>query len=376
MNKNRKEIPIWEKSKKIKKFTVGEMFSGPGGIGLALNKTKHLTEYVNYSFEHSWASDYDENTAKTYQENIFKKNTKAKYFCQDVKTLDIQSLPNVDGFLYGFPCNDFSLVGKSQGEKGKFGGLYKYGIEFIQKSNPLFILAENVSGIKSSNEGDTFKKIISELNNAGKYGYDLSVHLYKFEEYGVPQRRHRYIIIGTRGDLNLSFKVPKPRNKQKSSKEALEIPPIKKDSINHEIPVHSKTVTARLSKIKPGENAWNAKLPKDLRLNVKGAKLSQIYKRLIADRPSYTITGSGGGGTHVYHWEENRALTNREKARLQTFPDHFIFHGGKESVRNQVGMAVPVKGAEIILKALLKTFSNNEYESIEPSVGYFKNKTL
>jgi len=78
MNKNRKEIPIWEKSKKIKKFTVGEMFSGPGGIGLALNKTKHLTEYVNYSFEHSWASDYDENTAKTYQENIFKKNTKAK----------------------------------------------------------------------------------------------------------------------------------------------------------------------------------------------------------------------------------------------------------------------------------------------------------
>jgi DNA (cytosine-5)-methyltransferase 1 len=376
MNKNHKEIPIWEKSKKIKKFTVGEMFSGPGGIGLALNKTKHLTEYVNYSFEHSWASDYDENTAKTYQENIFKKNTKAIYFCQDVRTLDIQSLPNVDGFLYGFPCNDFSLVGKSQGEKGKFGGLYKYGIEFIQKSNPLFIFAENVSGIKSSNEGETFKKIISELNNAGKYGYDLSVHLYKFEEYGIPQRRHRYIIVGTRGDLNLSFKIPKPRNKQKSSKEALEIPPIKKDSFNHEIPVHSKTVTARLSKIKPGENAWNAKLPKELRLNVKGAKLSQIYKRLIADRPSYTITGSGGGGTHVYHWEEDRALTNREKARLQTFPDNFIFHGGKESVRNQVGMAVPVKGAEIILKALLKTFSNNEYESIEPSFGYFKNKTL
>ena len=81
--------------------------------------------------------------------------------------------------------------------------------------------------------------------------------------------------------------------------------------------------------IKPGESAWNAQLPTYLKLNVKGAKLSHIYKRLEPSKPAYTITGSGGGGTYVYHWYENRALTNREGARLQTFPDEFVFLGSK-----------------------------------------------
>ena len=61
--------------------------------------------------------------------------------------------------------------------------------------------------------------------------------------------------------------------------------------------------------------------------------MSQIYRRLDPNKPAYTITGSGGGGTHGYHWEENRALTNRERARLQTFPDDFIFEGPKERVK-------------------------------------------
>ena len=91
----------------------------------------------------------------------------------------------------------------------------------------------------------------------------------------------------------------------------------------------------RLSHILPGENVWTSNLPTHLKLNVKGAKLSQIYKRLDPKKPSYTITGSGGGGTHGYHYSENRALTNRERARIQTFPDNYIFKGSKESVRNK-----------------------------------------
>jgi DNA (cytosine-5)-methyltransferase 1 len=78
----------------------------------------------------------------------------------------------------------------------------------------------------------------------------------------------------------------------------------------------------------------------------------------------------------VYHWSEPRALTNRERARLQTFPDDFVFHGSKESVRSQIGMAVPVEGVKIILQALLKSFSNEKYQSIEPSHGKFISKTL
>lgn len=80
--------------------------------------------------------------------------------------------------------------------------------------------------------------------------------------------------------------------------------------------------------------------------------MSHIYKKLKRDEPSYTVTGSGGGGTHVYHFAENRALTNRERARLQTFPDEYNFSGGKESIRRQIGMAVPVEGAARIMVAV------------------------
>ena len=88
-----------------------------------------------------------------------------------------------------------------------------------------------------------------------------------------------------------------------------------KNAANQEATKQSKTVIERLEHIKPGENAWTASLPEHLKLNVKGAKMSMIYKRLNPDKPSYTVTGSGGGGTHIYHWDEPRALTNRERAR-------------------------------------------------------------
>src|SRR5690625_5072420 len=120
---------------------------------------------------------------------------------------------------------------------------------------------------------------------------------------------------------------------------------------NHEFTRHTQ-----LSYILTGENAWYLGIPKELQLSVKGARLSSIYKRLDPNRPAYTATDSGGGGMHMYHWEEPRALTNRERAGLQTFPDNFAFYGNKESVRKQIGIAVPPKGAEIVFKSHFKVF--------------------
>ena len=110
-------------------------------------------------------------------------------------------------------------------------------------------------------------------------------------------------------------------------------------------------------------------MPEELQLNIRGARISQIYKRLDPDRPSYTVTGSGGGGTHIYHWEEPRALTNRERARLQTFPDNYEFVGSKEKVRKQIGMAVPCRGAQIIFEAILRSFAGIEYPYLEPNMN-------
>jgi len=152
-----------------------------------------------------------------------------------------------------------------------------------------------------------------------------------------------------------------------SCKTAIEVPPIPTDAANNELTKQSATVVERLKHIKPGQNAFTANLPEELQLNVKGAKISQIYKRLDPAKPAYTVTGSGGGGTHIYHYKEHRALTNRERARLQTFPDDYVFEGSKESVRKQIGMAVPAKGAQVIFEAILNTFAGIEYDSMPAS---------
>ena len=174
-----------------------------------------------------------------------------------------------------------------------------------------------------------------------------------------------------RDDINVEFKIPSSASYAKvdnTCKTAIEVPPIAPDAPNNDLTKQSATVIERLGYIKPGQNAFTAELPERLKLNVSGAKISQIYKRLDPDKPAYTVTGSGGGGTHIYHWSEPRALTNRERARLQTFRDDFVFEGSKESVRKQIGMAVPCEGAKIIFEAILKTFAGIPYESMPANI--------
>ena len=357
-------------------FQLGELFCGPGGLGYAAISSKSNDR--KYSIKHKWANDYDPDTCETYRKNICP-NSKNSVICADVKLLDLNSLSPINAFAFGFPCNDFSMVGEQKGLNGTYGPLYTYGVKILEKFQPLWFLAENVGGIRTSNEGNAFGEILKALFNTG---YDLFPNYYKFEKYGVPQNRHRVIIIGIRKDLNLTFRIPSSKpyiDFDISAGNAILNPPIEAGSYNNELTRQSAIVIERLKHIKPGENAFNAHLPEHLKLNVKGAKISQIYRRLEKDKPSYTITGSGGGGTHVYHWEENRALTNRERARLQTFPDTFIFSGSKESVRKQIGMAVPVLGAKIIFKAILNTFANISYEFEEasfPSIIHKKQDTL
>ena len=248
-------------------------------------------------------------------------------------------------------------------------------MKVLKLFQPEWFLAENVSGLSSANKGGAFPRIMKDLHDAG---YNIFPHLYKFEEYGVPQARHRIIIIGIRKDFPFIFYPPAPITPDikdyKTSREALENPPIAPDAPNNELPCMTKTVVERLKYIKPGQNAFNADLPAHLQLNIKGARISQIYRRLDPDKPSYTVTGSGGEGTHIYHYSENRALTNRERARLQTFPDDFEFKGTREKVRRQIGMAVPCDGARQIFEAVLKTFARIPYKHVDKCNIKFNNE--
>ena len=360
--------------KNIEFQTVGELFSGPGGgaIGASMSRVELSDKTV--CIRHSWATDYDKDSCETYLANISKYEREEFGFSEnplvahgDINTLDLSEdgpFESVDGLIFGFPCNDFSLVGESKGINGKFGPLYKHGIRVLKrKDKPKWFVAENVSGLSSSNGGKAFELILREMVEAG---YELTAHKYKFEDYGVPQNRHRIIIVGFDKSLGKKFKVPKPNGVTKTVQEAFQDIPA--DAPHQELTRQSKQVIERLQHIKPGQNAWNADIPERLQLNVKSARLSQIYKRLEADKPAYTVTGSGGGGTHMYHWAEDRALTNRERARLQTFPDWYHFSGSKESVRKQIGMAIPPDGSKVVLEAVLNSLYGIDYDVVNANI--------
>jgi len=349
----------------MSEFKLGELFCGPGGIAYGAMTAKISDK--SFSITHQWATDYDKDTCDTYAYNICKGKT-GSVKCVDVRKLDLNNLAEIDALAFGFPCNDYSVVGEQKGMDGVYGPLYSYGISVLKKFKPKWFLAENVGGLRNANDGNAFAKILEEMRSAG---YIITPHLYKFEQYGVPQARHRIIIVGIRNDIKgVEFKVPSPKSYiAKTCREAIEKPPIPSDAANNELTKQSDTVVERLKHIKPGENAFNANLPEKLKLNVTGAKISQIYKRLDPAKPAYTVTGSGGGGTHIYHWSEARALTNRERARLQTFPDSYVFQGSKESVRKQIGMAVPCDGARVIFEAILNTFAGNSYEWVEANIN-------
>lgn len=219
-------------------FRLGELFCGPGGIAIGARDASFVHNGELFSISHEWANDYEKDTCETYARNICPNNPES-VICDDVRNLDIDNLSQIDGLAFGFPCNDFSIVGEQKGFGGNYGPLYTYGVKTLQRFQPSWFLAENVGGLRNSNDGNAFQTIIDELTATG---YNVVANLYKFENYEIPQARHRIIIVGLRLDPN---------------------------------------------------------------------------------KPAYTVTGSGGG-THVYYWSENRALTNRERARLQTFPDDFV----------------------------------------------------
>ena len=341
---------------------LGELFCGPGGFAEGARKSK--------GFKHVWANDIHADTCSTFRKHhpnceviegdVYKKFIKQK----------MSKLKKIDGLIFGFPCNDFSIVGKTLGLQGSYGPLYKAACKVLNFFEPKFFVAENVSSIAPLNDKNqsserflNFTKIMKDLASSSKHGYHIYADKFKFEEYGVPQTRHRQILVGYRGDFfkkdNISYEKPASTTERISCKVALEkgVPGTNQNkrlyekAKNKEPTNHSENVLKRLANTKEGQNVWQIDdefgLP-----NVKSARMSHIYKKLDSSKPAYTVTGSGGGGTHVYHYKENRALTNRERARLQTFDDNYKFEGNKESVRRQIGMAVPVVAAKKILTAV------------------------
>lgn len=238
-------------------FRLGELFCGPGGIAKGA-----ATANINnpeWEITHQWANDYDQDTCKTYTRNICPERPES-VICGDIRELDFNSLyqiGGIDALAFGFPCNDFSIVGEQRGFDGNFGPLYSYGVRVLEEAQPQWFLAENVGGLQSANEGRAMQTIFNAMRNAG---YRIYPNLYKFEEYGVPQARHRIIIVGIRNDLPYEFQIPSTNpyaNIDVSCRNAIENPPIPEDAANNERTAQSAQVVERLNHILPRQNAFN-----------------------------------------------------------------------------------------------------------------------
>ena len=310
---------------------VISLFSGAGGLDLGLKQAGH---------DIIWANDFDKNAVETYRHNIG-----THIVCNDIKNIDISTIPNADVVIGGFPCQGFSQANRFRMIDDERNHLYKFFYNVIKEKQPMFFIAENVKGILSLGKGEAIKQIVSDFENAG---YKTDLHLVNMANYGVPETRQRVIIIGQRIDLSSEwlFQFPKETHskdgkdglhKWVSIKEAIERfpdPDMPNDTLNHEY-----------SKYKVEYRNYTAHRPTD------------------PDKPSPTILarGNGGGGVcAIPHYNGQRRLTVRESAAVQTFPDDFVFFGPRGACYRQIGNAVPVMFAEILGKELKRIEKEEE----------------
>ncbi|MEG3935411.1 DNA cytosine methyltransferase [Microcoleus sp. T3_B1] len=328
-----------------KKPRLISLFSGCGGMDLPFHQA---------GFEVVWAIDSNQYACKTFSRNI------ADVIINDsIENIDIAQVPEAEICIGGFPCQDFSLIWKRPGLEGTRGNLYTYFLDFVNKKKPKAFVAENVKGLLSANNYQAIKQIISDFESIAP-GYLVKPKLYNFADYGVPQVRQRVLLVGIRMDTGFNFVHPQPeygqnrKNPYRTAGEALKNVEAVLDNNQHH-KIQARTVEI-LNRIKPGGNFSD--IPKDSPYYVKGM-ISHVYRRIHPDKPSSTIIAGGGGGTWGYHYLEPRSLTNRERARLQTFPDDFVFEGSTTEVRRQIGNAVPPQGIAAVVESLIPLFKGD-----------------
>lgn len=345
---------------------IVSIFSGCGGLDLGFHEEGYTTV---------WANDFAEWAVKSFK----------GYFGDVIHLKDItkinpyedKTIPECDMVLGGFPCQDFSIIWKQPGLNGTRGGLFRHFAEFVDAKKPKAFVAENVKGLLTANGGKAIDTIVRDFESIAP-GYVVKPHLYNFAEYGVSQFRERVLFVGVRIDTGFRFVHPKPTHGPNADKpyftagEALK--GVEKVPYNNEL-INIKDKTRQMLELIP-EGGNFTDIPKDNPLYVKGM-ISLVYRRLKLDEPAKTIIAAGGGGTWGYHYPEPRPLTNRERARLQSFPDDFIFEGSVTEVRRQIGNAVPPEGVRLVARRLLPLFTG-DYEPVDliPEYEMMKKMTV
>lgn len=329
----------------MKKYTYMDLFAGAGGMSLGFD---------NAGFKNLLAVEFNKDFAETYKKNFPRHNL----IVDDIKNVteqqiyDIIKNEKVDVIIGGPPCQGFSIAGNIgrnfiDDDRNR---LFKEFVRFVKIIKPRVFVLENVAAMERHNKGKTIKEIVSSFK---EIGYDIKYKVLNAVNYGVPQERRRIFIVGTLGENN--FEYPQEINKIVTVKDAIDDLPKLENGETSEIPnhtamKHSAQMLEKMSYVSDGGNRND--IPENLRPK---SGDSRKYIRYNSKKPSFCVTGDM---RKIFHYSQNRALTCRELARLQTFPDSFVFLGNTGKVQQQIGNAVPVLLANKIALQVKEVLDN------------------
>ena len=307
--KNRKNEPI----------KVVSLFSGCGGMDLGFVGGFEFLgkQFPKTDFEIVWANEIDKDACETYRKNLN----------HDIVEGDINKvldkLPEcADIVIGGFPCQDISINGKMRGIAGSRSGLYTAIVEAVRRLQPKMFVAENVGSLLMKQHEQSLNQILNDFKGLG---YEITYQLYNAADYGVPQTRERIFIVGTRKDIK-PFAHPKPSQSNRITV---------KEAIND---------LAQMPKNQAIAHIWSEAR----------ASGEQGSRKLIAERAGYTVRAECHGQTH-FHYDLPRRISMREAARIQSFPDTFVFPPKIRATERQIGNAVPPVLAWHVATAIERT---------------------
>jgi DNA (cytosine-5)-methyltransferase 1 len=304
---------------------IVSLFSGVGGLDLGFKMAGHTIV---------WANDLYTDAVETYKANLGN-----HIVCQDISVIDVNEIPDCDLIIGGFPCQGFSVANTKRHIHDGRNQLYKQLIRVISAKQPKFFIAENVKGIFSLAKGEVMKMILSDFSSIG---YKVQAKVLNAADYGVPQLRQRVFIIGIRNDISYEFEYPAPTHQADEANglprwigvgAALSVLPNPDEPNN--IPNHD------YSKYKLRFNGYLG------------------HRKIDPQKPVPTVTARGddkGGVVVLHHPNNQRRMSCRELAMVQSFPIDYVFSGTRSSVYRQIANAVP----PLLAYAVAKQFNNHE----------------
>ena len=316
-----------------------DLFCGAGGLSLGFDQA---------GFENVFSVEFNPAFAKTYERNF----PSHHLIIEDIKSISDERIREmikdieVDVIVGGPPCQGFSIAGNigrtfMEDERNE---LFREFVRFVSLVKPSVFVMENVAAMATHNKGKTVELIVEAFEKAG-LGYRVKWDVLNSVKFGVAQERRRIVVVGVRKDIKTEFRYPEEMKEIYTVKDAIgDLPPLKSgessDIPNHAAMNHSAQMLEKMSYVKDGGDRMD--IPEHLRPRSGDIRK---YIRYDSKKPSVCITGDM---RKVFHYEQNRALTARELARIQSFPDDFVFEGSSIQIQQQIGNAVPPKLAEKI----------------------------